>query len=43
MTIQDLTSLIPMIILAGGILLIMLLIALKRSHILAFIATLIVF
>jgi NADH-quinone oxidoreductase subunit N len=42
MTIQDLTSLIPMIILAGGILLIMLLIALKRSHILAFIATLIV-
>jgi NADH-quinone oxidoreductase subunit N len=42
MTIQDLTSLIPMIILAGGILLIMLLIALKRSHIFTFITTLIV-
>lgn len=39
---QDVLSLLPMIILAGGIVTTMLLIALKRSHILTFILTLIV-
>jgi NADH-quinone oxidoreductase subunit N len=42
MTIQDLKSLIPMLILAVGILFVMILIALKRSHAIAFITTLVV-
>jgi NADH:ubiquinone oxidoreductase subunit 2 (subunit N) len=42
MTIQDLKSLIPMVILAAGVLLVMILIALKRSHAIAFITTLVV-
>jgi NADH-quinone oxidoreductase subunit N len=40
MSAQDLVSLLPMMILAGGILLSMILIALKRSHITTFVATL---
>lgn len=42
MAVQDINSLLPMVILAGGILFTMILIALKRNHLLAFITTLIV-
>ena len=40
MTVQDIESLLPMVILAGGILFIMMLIAVKRNHRLAFISAL---
>jgi len=43
MSIQDIISLLPMILLAGGMLLTMILIAAKRSHIVAFISTLVIF
>jgi NADH-quinone oxidoreductase subunit N len=39
MSTADIMSLLPMVILAGGILLTLILIALKRSHLLAFMAT----
>jgi len=42
MTVQDIKSLLPMVILAGGILFTIILIAVKRNHRLAFIGTLIV-
>ena len=40
MSTKDIISLLPMVILAGGMLLTMILVALKRSHIIAFISTL---
>jgi NADH-quinone oxidoreductase subunit N len=39
---QDIMSLLPMVILAGGMILTMLLVALVRNHILAFVSTLVV-
>jgi len=42
MTVQDIKSLLPMVILAGGILFIMILIAVKRNHRLACISTLLI-
>lgn len=42
MTVQDIKSLLPMVILAGGILFTMILIAVKRNHRLTFITTLLV-
>jgi NADH-quinone oxidoreductase subunit N len=42
MSVQDIKSLLPMVILAGGILVNMILIALKRNHLLAFIITLLI-
>lgn len=42
MSAQDITSLLPVVILGGGILLTLIIIAIKRDHILTFISTLII-
>ncbi len=42
MSVQDITSLLPVVILSGGILLILLLIAISRHHVLAFALTLVI-